>query len=88
MDTETFLQIAREAIIVLVKVASPLMLVSLVVGLVISLFQALTQIQEITLSFVPRILVLFLSLLVFLPFMLSTLMTFTEGLMGRIAGLG
>ena len=72
MDTQQALDVAREGILVLVKLASPLMLVALAVGLVVSLFQALTQIQEMTLAFVPKILVIFLSLLVFLPFMMTT----------------
>ncbi len=88
MDTPLVLEIARDAVIVLIKIAAPLMIVALVVGLIISLFQALTQIQEQTLAFVPKILAMFVSLLVFLPFMLSTLTTFTEGLFDRIIGLG
>ena len=88
MDTPLVLEIAREAVTVLIKIAAPLMVVALVVGLIISLFQALTQIQEMTLAFVPKILVMFFSLLMFLPFMLSTLTTFTEGLFDRIIGIG
>ena len=89
MDTQQALDVAHEGILVLVKLASPLMLVALAVGLVVSLFQALTQIQEMTLAFVPKILVIFLSLLVFLPFMMTTLIVFTEGLFDRIiAGPG
>ncbi|MHA1567702.1 MAG: flagellar biosynthesis protein FliQ [Alphaproteobacteria bacterium] len=88
MDTPLVLEIAREAVTVLIKIAAPLMIVALVVGLIISLFQALTQIQEMTLAFVPKILVMFFSLLMFLPFMLSTLTTFTEGLFDRIIGIG
>ncbi len=80
------MDVGREAVIVLVKLAAPLMLVSLTVGLIISLFQALTQIQEMTLAFVPKILVIFVSLLVFLPFMMTTLLGFTEGLFARIVG--
>ena len=58
------------------------------VGLAIALFQALTQIQEMTLSFVPKIIVIFVSLLVLMPFMLSTLVTFGQSLMDRIVALG
>jgi flagellar biosynthetic protein FliQ len=72
----------------LLKLSAPLMITALVIGLIVSLFQALTQIQEMTLAFVPKILVVFLSLLVFLPFMISTLITFTEGLAERIIGIG
>tara|TARA_R110002110_G_scaffold284986_1_gene499053 strand:+ start:29071 stop:29337 length:267 start_codon:yes stop_codon:yes gene_type:complete len=88
MDTATVLDISREAVIVLLKLSAPLMITALIVGLVVSLFQALTQIQEMTLAFVPKILVIFVSLLVFLPFMITTLITFTEGLADRIIGLG
>lgn len=87
MDMAQVLDVSREAIIVLLKLAAPLMLASLAVGLVISLFQALTQIQEMTLAFVPKILVIFISLLFFMPFMMSTLITFTQGLAGRIVGI-
>jgi len=78
------LTIARDTIIVALKLGAPAMLLALAVGLVISFFQALTQIQEMTLTFVPKMIIILLSLLLFLPFMLSTLSSFTEGLMGRI----
>jgi flagellar biosynthetic protein FliQ len=67
------LDIAREAIITLVVVAAPVMLVGLAVGVIISLFQALTQIQEMTIAFVPKILAIFISLLIALPFMAEKL---------------
>ncbi|MGC2122545.1 MAG: flagellar biosynthesis protein FliQ [Xanthobacteraceae bacterium] len=63
------LDVSRDAIVTLLKVSSPLMLVALIVGVIISLLQALTQIQESTLVFVPKILAIFLALLVALPFM-------------------
>ena len=88
MDMAQVLDVTREAVIVLLKLAAPLMIMALVVGLAISLFQALTQIQEMTLAFVPKILVIFVSLLFFLPFMVTTLVTFTQGLATRIIGLG
>jgi flagellar biosynthetic protein FliQ len=78
------LSVAREAIIVALKLGAPAMLLALGVGLAISFIQALTQIQETTLTFVPKMVVILLSLLLFLPFMLSTLTAFTESLMGRI----
>jgi flagellar biosynthesis protein FliQ len=84
MTSADALGIAREAIIVALKLGAPAMLLALVVGLAISFFQALTQIQEMTLTFVPKMIVILLSLLLFLPFMLSTLSSFTESLMGRI----
>ena len=79
------IDVAREAIIVTLKLGAPVLLVALRVGLAISLVQALTQIQEMTLSFVPKIVVIFITMLVFLPFMLSTLTGFTHELVGRIA---
>jgi flagellar biosynthesis protein FliQ len=75
------LDIARDAILTLVLVSAPLMLVGLAVGVVISLFQALTQIQEMTLVFVPKILAIFIAMLVALPFMGDVL----QGHMARIA---
>jgi flagellar biosynthetic protein FliQ len=67
------MDVARDAIETLVVVAAPLMLVGLVVGVAISLLQALTQIQETTLVFVPKILAIFLAMLIALPFMADAL---------------
>jgi flagellar biosynthesis protein FliQ len=67
------LDIAREAIYTLILVASPVMLVGLAVGVAISLLQALTQIQEMTIAFVPKILAIFLALIIALPFMAQQL---------------
>jgi len=67
------MDVARDAIVTLVLVAAPLMLVGLIVGVAVSLLQALTQIQETTLVFVPKILAIFLALLVALPFMADVL---------------
>jgi flagellar biosynthetic protein FliQ len=75
------LDVARDSLVTLVLVASPLMLIGLVVGVVISLLQALTQIQEMTLAFVPKILAIFAAMLIALPFMADLL----EGHMLRIA---
>jgi flagellar biosynthetic protein FliQ len=81
MSGAQVLDVARDAVLTLVLVASPLMLIGLIVGVVISLFQALTQIQEMTLVFVPKILAIFVAMLVALPFMSDLL----QGYMGRIA---
>jgi flagellar biosynthetic protein FliQ len=67
------LDVARDSIETLLLVSAPLMLVGLVVGVVISLLQALTQIQESTLVFVPKILAIFIAMLIALPFMADTL---------------
>ena len=77
------LDIAREGIWVLIIVSAPMMIVGLVVGVVIALFQALTQIQEMTLVFVPKILAIFVTMLVALPFMGDVM----AGYMMRIADM-
>ena len=88
MNEAQALDFMRDAILTLLQVTAPIMLVGLVVGLVISLFQALTSIQEMTLTFVPKILIVFFSLIVFLPFMLATMRAFMEGVADKIIGLG
>ncbi|HYS47380.1 MAG TPA: flagellar biosynthesis protein FliQ [Xanthobacteraceae bacterium] len=80
------LDVARDAIITLVLVSAPLMLVGLAVGVAISLFQALTQIQEMTLVFVPKILAIFITMLIALPFMGDALASHMARLVGRIIG--
>jgi flagellar biosynthetic protein FliQ len=75
------LDVARDAIVTLIVVSAPVMLVGLAVGVAISLLQALTQIQEMTLAFVPKILAIFVTLLISLPFMAQSL----QGQMMRIA---
>jgi flagellar biosynthetic protein FliQ len=80
------LDVARDAIMTLLIVASPLMLIGLAVGVAISLLQALTQIQEMTLVFVPKILAIFISMLIALPFMADTLQGHMSRLAARIVG--
>jgi flagellar biosynthetic protein FliQ len=82
------MDVARDAIVTLVIVSSPLMLIGLVVGVAISLFQALTQIQEMTLVFVPKILAIFVAMLVALPFMADSLQGYMTRLAARIAAGG
>jgi flagellar biosynthetic protein FliQ len=80
------LDVARDAILTLVIVSAPLMLVGLFVGVIISLFQALTQIQEMTLVFVPKILAMFAAMLIALPFMGDMLQGYMTRLAARIIG--
>src|ERR1700748_1003927 len=82
------LDVARDAIWTIVVVSSPLMVVGLVVGVVVSLFQALTQIQEQTLIFVPKILAIFVTLLLALPFMADSLHSHMMRISSRIIGGG
>ncbi len=81
MTEAELIDVARESVTVMMKVAAPTLLASLAVGLVISLVQALTQIQEMTLTFVPKIVIVFVVLLVSLPFMLHALVEFTRQMM-------
>lgn len=83
MDGAQVLDVGRDAIWTLIVVAAPMMIAGLVVGVVIALIQALTQIQEQTLVFVPKILAIFITMLLTLPFLGSTMNAF----MNRIAGL-
>ena len=85
MGTLEVIDIGRETLAATLTIATPVMLIALCTGLSIALFQALTQIQEMTLTFVPKILVIFVAIMVLLPFMLTTLVGFTEGLFDRIA---
>jgi len=81
MSAAEVLDIARDGIWTLIIVASPPMLVALVVGVVVAAFQAMARLQEMTLVFVPKILAVFFAMLVALPFMAQSL----EGYMARIA---
>lgn len=82
------LDVARDGIFVFLKVAGPLMLVALLVGLVVSLFQALTQIQEQTLIYVPKIVTVFGVLLLMLPFMGDAMSAYMARIAARIAAGG
>lgn len=84
MNEIEVLDISREAIFVLLKVVTPVLLVALFIGLIIGIFQALTQIQEMTLAFVPKIIGVFVALIILFPFMLNQMRTLTEGLFDKI----
>lgn len=87
MTPADVLDIVRDALWVLIKVSGPVMIVGLVVGVLVSLVQALTQIQEATLTFVPKILAIFVGLLVFMPFMMATMISFMNEIAARISAL-
>jgi len=84
MDVNDVLTVSRDAMWVTLKLAGPMMVVGLVIGLAVSLFQALTQIQEMTLAFVPKIVATFAVFLLTLPFMVATMIGFTRELATRI----
>jgi flagellar biosynthetic protein FliQ len=78
MTPEMVTELGRQALETMLLVSAPVLGLSLVVGLVVSAFQAMTQLNEATLTFVPKVLVLFGALLLFLPWMLNVLTTFTR----------
>ncbi len=88
MNEIAVLEVGREAVFVILKTAGPIMGAGMLIGLIIALFQALTTIQEMTLTFVPKILVIFISMILFLPFMMTTVIEFGRSLFDRIATLG
>ena len=88
MNEMEVLDIARDGMMVMLLVAGPMLLVGLVVGLAISVFQTLTHIQEMTLTFIPKILAVFGSMVIFMPWMLRELTEFTQRIMDKIVALG
>jgi flagellar biosynthesis protein FliQ len=88
MNGGMILDVARDGIVVFLKAGAPLMIVALVVGLVVSVIQALTQIQEQTLVYVPKIVAVFAAMLLFLPFMGDALASYMERIAVRIASGG
>lgn len=82
------IDIAKDALWILLIAGAPIMGLAMGVGLLIALFQALTQIQEMTLTFVPKIIAVFLGLMIFLPFMLETLEGLTERMFNRMTQVG
>lgn len=87
MTPEFVTTIGKETIEVLLILSVPLLLAGMVVGLLVSIFQAVTQIQESTLSFVPKIIATFLAILALLPWMLQVMMSFTSRLITNIPNM-
>jgi flagellar biosynthetic protein FliQ len=88
MTADQVIDLAGESLLVMIKIGAPVMLVALLVGVVIALLQALTQMQELTISFVPKILEIFATIILTLPFMIRTLVAFGEDLFLKIALIG
>ncbi len=84
MTPEEIIEFSRASIFALLKVSLPLLLVALIVGLIIALFQALTQIQEMTLTFVPKILTIFIVLLFLMPYIGAQFNYFAQSLFSLI----
>jgi len=87
MNEEAVLEVGREALLTILIIAGPIMGAGLLIGLIIALFQALTTIQEMTLTFVPKIIVIFTAVVFFLPFMMTTMIEFTHRLYDRMVAL-
>ncbi len=85
MSQEFVISLGRDALLTVLLVAGPLLLSGLVIGLLVSILQATTQIQEATLSFVPKIVTVLLAALIFGPWMLTILTDFASRLFGNLA---
>ena len=87
MTPETVMQLGQEALFLTVMLAAPLLLSALGIGLLIGVFQAATQIQEMTLSFIPKLVALVIALFVAGPWMIQLIVDFTQRLFRDIPGL-
>lgn len=87
MTPEIVISIGREALMLTLMIAAPLLSFALVVGILISIFQSVTQIQEMTLAFVPKILAMAVALLIFMPWMINVATEFTTRMFNLIPNL-
>lgn len=85
MTIEFVVDICRKAVQTSLMVAGPLLLAGMIVGLIVSIFQATTQINEQTLTFIPKIVAVFLTLLIMTPWMIHTMVSFASGIFTTIA---
>lgn len=88
MNEEEIIELARRSIMLMIQLSAPVMLVGLIVGVTIALLQALTQVQEITLVFVPKIIAILLAIFLFLPGFTGVLIGFTQYLADQMIGHG
>jgi flagellar biosynthetic protein FliQ len=84
MNSLEVIELIQDALFLLLKISTPIMLVALVVGLLVALFQALTQIQEMTLTFVPKIIAIFFCAMMMLPWMLESMTNFMDEIADKI----
>jgi len=84
MNQEIILKLAKDTLQITLMVSGPLLLVSLVIGIVISIAQVVTSIQDMTLSFVPRVIAVFVAFLLLFPWLMSTMTSFASGLLGHL----
>jgi len=88
MNQNEIIDIAREAIMMVIQIGTPIMVVGLIVGVAVALLQALTQVQEITLVFVPKILAIFFAIFLFLPSFATAMIDFMHVIADKIVGIG
>ena len=86
MSGDLVIQIGQEALMVVIIVSAPMLGLGLSVGLMVSVFQATTSIQEQTLAFIPKIIAVFVAILIFGPWMLSIMTEFCTGIFANIPG--
>ena len=87
MNPDFAIQIARQAMIITLLLSAPMLVFGLIVGLLISILQAVTQVNEMTLTFIPKIIAIMLSFIIFLPWLLRTIMEFTVWIFTLIQGM-
>lgn len=88
MDESQIIDFTRETIMLMIKISTPVMMVGLFVGVIISLIQALTQIQEMTLTFVPKIVAIYGAIFLLFPTMIALLVAFTHKIADKIVNIG
>ena len=88
MSPDTVIPIGKKAVETVLLTSAPMLIAAMVVGLLISIFQAATQINEQTMTFIPKIVAVFLTLLIFGPWIIEVLVTFTTGIISQIATVG
>lgn len=86
MSMEFVISEAEKAVMMVLLLGGPMLIIALIVGLIVSIFQATTQIQEQTLAFVPKIVAVLLALVIFGPWMLSKMLTFTQDIFANLNG--
>ena len=88
MNENDVLEISRLTFFVILKAGGPIMASGLAIGLIIAIFQTLTSIQEMTLTFVPKIIIIFGAVIVFMPFMMTSVIEFAKVLFDKMIALG
>jgi len=88
MNQNELIDITRDAVMLIMQIGTPVMMVGLIVGVAIALLQALTQVQEMTLVFVPKILSIFIAIFIFLPSFAAIMIAFMENIADKIIGIG